>query len=149
LKKKLLGFLPADLAIYLGSIAVVFGFAAIVQNKQFAAIVLNGVGMLAFDYLAYEAIRRKKVERQRLFVVIILAVFHTSFWAFFEQAGTSLSNWTDRNIDRVFETRNLSESDVGTVIDFRVMPKVEDGSELASLPVLNQEQLGHVNADPA
>lgn len=149
LKRKLLGFLPADLAIYLGSFAAVFAVAAIVQNKQFAAIVLNGVGLIAFGYLAFEAFRSTKVERERLFVVIILAAFHTSFWAFFEQAGTSLSNWTDRNIDRVFETRSVEESEVGTTIEFRVTPKVEAGSELASLPVLNQEQLGHINADPA
>jgi proton-dependent oligopeptide transporter, POT family len=148
LKRKLLGFLPADFAIYVGSFAAVFGVAAIVQNKQIAAIVLNSVAILAFGYLFFEAIRSRKVERERLFVVIILAAFHTSFWAFFEQAGTSLNNWTDRNIDRVYETRNLTEADIGSTIEFRIMPKVPAGSELAGLPVLNQEQLGHVNADP-
>ena len=32
-------------------------------------------------------------------------VFSALFWAFFEQAGSSVNNFTDRNVDRVFEER--------------------------------------------
>ena len=148
LKTRLLGFLPADLAVYLGAIASVFVFALIVQERQIAAIVLNGVGLIAFGYLFVEALRCGKVDRERLFVVIILAMFHTSFWAFFEQAGTSLNNWTDRNIDRVVETRTLTSADVGQQMTFRVDLKTTD-PELSKLPPLTQEQLGQKNGDPA
>ena len=149
LKKKVGGVLRADFTVYIGSIVAVAIFTFIVQRGQVAAIVLNGVGLVAFGYLLFEAIFRcGKVERQRLFVVVILAVFHTAFWAFFEQAGTSLSNWTDRNIDRVDETAQVQEKDVGTTIEMRVDLKTDD-AELSKLPVLTQEQLGHHNGDPA
>jgi len=38
---------------------------------------------------------------ERVFVVLILMFFSLLFWAFFEQAGSSLNNFTDRNVDRV------------------------------------------------
>ncbi|MGB3619607.1 MAG: oligopeptide:H+ symporter, partial [Catalinimonas sp.] len=38
---------------------------------------------------------------ERLWVVAVLFVFHAVFWALFEQAGGSLTLFTDRNVDRV------------------------------------------------
>ena len=38
------------------------------------------------------------------------------FFAFFEQAGSSVNNFTDRNIDRVAEDSNVEEGQVGQVI---------------------------------
>ena len=38
---------------------------------------------------------------------LILTVFSLLFWAFFEQAGSSMANFIDRNIDRVFELRDF------------------------------------------
>ena len=144
LKSKVAGIIPAETAVYIGAIIAPFGFAYIVGERQIAAIVLNGVGLIAFGYLFYEALKCTKVHRERLFVVIILAMFHTSFWAFFEQAGTSLNFWTDRNIDRVIEDRSIDQEDVGSKIKFRVDLKTND-SELSKLPPLTQEQLGHQN----
>ncbi len=149
LRTKVLGFIPADMAVYLGSILSVGIFAFIVQERQVAAIVLNGVGIIAFGYLLFEAIFRcQKVDRERLFVVVVLAVFHASFWAFFEQAGTSLNNWTDRNIDRVVESKTIAADQVGAQMRFRIDLKTTD-SELSTLPPLTQEQLGQQNDDPA
>ena len=41
-------------------------------------------------------------------VVLTLTFFSMLFWAFFEQAGSSLNNFTDRNVDRVVETATVS-----------------------------------------
>jgi POT family proton-dependent oligopeptide transporter len=38
------------------------------------------------------------------------------FWAFFEQAGSSVNNFTDRNVDRVAESEVVTESMVGKTI---------------------------------
>jgi proton-dependent oligopeptide transporter, POT family len=70
------------------------------------------------------------------------------FWAYFEQAGSSMNNFTDRNIDRVFEGRSVTSQDVGTDIKFRI-PIETDNSELRQLPPLTQEQLGEKNDDSA
>lgn len=42
----------------------------------------------------------KKIERQRLWVIGILTFFVIFFWAGFEQAGSSLTLYTDKYIDR-------------------------------------------------
>lgn len=41
-----------------------------------------------------------KEERERLWVVVIMIFFSTLFWAFFEQAGSSITLFTDRNVSK-------------------------------------------------
>jgi proton-dependent oligopeptide transporter, POT family len=41
-----------------------------------------------------------KKERDQLLVAIVLTLFSIVFWAFFEQAGSSLNLFTERNVDR-------------------------------------------------
>jgi len=53
-------------------------------------------------YLIYYAFTLPKVERERLLLVVILVTFSTMFWAFFEQAGSSITLFTERNVDRNF-----------------------------------------------
>jgi POT family proton-dependent oligopeptide transporter len=79
-----------------------------------------------------------------MFVILILTFFSMLFWAFFEQAGSSINNFTDRNVDRVTEGRVITQDDVGTTIQMRVPVETSD-PELLELPPITQEQLGHVN----
>ena len=59
--------------------------------------------LLAFGYLLFETLRLETVARHRMYVVLILIFFCMLFWAFFEQAGSSINNFTDRNVDRVLD----------------------------------------------
>ena len=65
-------------------------------------IILFLSALLAFGCLAYEAVRLEKVARQRMYVIFILAFFSLIFWASFEQVASSLNNFTDRNVHRVY-----------------------------------------------
>ena len=138
----LLPWVSARNAVYLCVAAAVPVIALIVQHGRVAGYMLTGFGILAFGSLVREAIRSNKVERERMYVVLILMFFSMLFWAFFEQAGSSVNNFTDRNIDRVFEEREVTEADVGSTITFRVPPSTDD-SAIAALPLLTQEQLGY------
>jgi proton-dependent oligopeptide transporter, POT family len=122
-----LPWLSAQNAVYLGVLLAIPAIALLVQYHEMAAWLLIVFGGLAFLSLVYEAIRSVKVERERLFVVLILMFFSMLFWSFFEQAGSSLNNFTDRNVDRVFEPRHVTEADVGKTIKL----------------TLTQEQLGY------
>lgn len=96
-------------------------------------LILTLVGGIATAYLLFEATTRStKVERERLFAVMIMMVFSMLFWAFFEQAGSSVTNFTDRNIDRVFEERLVTQADVGKTAEIEI----------------SQEQLGYTNTAP-
>jgi len=106
-----------------------------------AGLVLSLSGLIATFYLIREALRMNKIARERMFVVFILTFFSIWFWAFFEQSGSSVNNFTDRNVDRVRETRLVSQSDVGQSVEFRLTAE----SELDSLNYFSQEFLGHDN----
>ena len=111
LKKKLaLGIKPTHL-ILLGSILITPLIALLLNVNESVAMILLILGLLVIGYLLYESIfKLDKVAGQRLAVVIILAFFHTLFWAFFEQAGSSLTLFTERNVDRTFFGSELKTS---------------------------------------
>lgn len=96
-----------------------------------AGLVLVLSGVVAFGYLGMTTFRLDRVARQRMFVVLILTFFSMLFWAFFEQAGSSVNNFTDRNVDRVFEQRTIAADEVGQTI--QIQP--------------TQEQLGYHNGE--
>ena len=96
-----------------------------------AGLVLGLTGPAALFYLLVECFRLDRVKRERLFVVLILTFFSMLFWSFFEQAGSSVNNFTDRNVDRVLEQRKVGADEVGKTI--RIQP--------------TQEQLGYHDGD--
>lgn len=96
-----------------------------------AGLILFTTWLGATIYLFATALRSPRIVRHRMYVVLILTFFSFLFWAFFEQAGSSVSNYTDRNVDRVFESQVVEESDIGKTLDI----------------VLTQEQLGYSNGD--
>lgn len=105
--------------VYGGTFLAIPLLAFLVQRNTIAGYALTGFGILALGMIFYEAIRSKKVERERLFVVLILMFFSMLFWAFFEQAGSSINNFTDRNVDRVVGGNTFVQTDVGSTIDVR------------------------------
>lgn len=67
-------------------------------------IVTYGLLILSFailGYMLYIASKEEKEAGRKLWVVMVLFVFHSLFWALFEQAGGSITLFTARNVDRV------------------------------------------------
>ncbi len=60
------------------------------------------IGLLCFVCfnLLREGFKGDKVQRDRIIVLMILMTFNVVFWACFEQAGSSLTLFADRNVDR-------------------------------------------------
>ncbi|MCB9765262.1 MAG: peptide MFS transporter [Alphaproteobacteria bacterium] len=116
LKKKVLGPLNAEWAVYLGTFLAVPLIALLVQRNTLAGILLSVIGVVALASLLLAVVKSSTVERQRMFVIMVLMFFSMLFWAFFEQAGSSINNFTDRNVDRVFEERVITQADVGQTV---------------------------------
>ncbi len=111
------------------------------ESSKPAGLILVLSGILAFGYLGVETFRFEKVARERMIVVLILIFFSMLFWSFFEQAGSSLNLFTDRNVDRVLEDRFVVEADVGTTL--KLQPTQEqlgykNGDQLFTLTTLNE-----------
>jgi proton-dependent oligopeptide transporter, POT family len=144
--------------IMVATLAAVPVFALLCSKTTAATIVLNGVGLLAFGSLAVVAARSSKVECQRLIVVLVLCFFSLLFWAFFEQAGSSVNNFTDRNVDRVvndtpvkagqmFESVPVTQEFLGQTINGHTWTLVEvDAAEKARM---NAETLREATAEKA
>ncbi|MFQ3576481.1 MAG: peptide MFS transporter [Cytophagales bacterium] len=62
--------------------------------------VLYPIAALSIVYLVWEGWKRTKVDRQRMAAAVILTFFSVIFWAFFEQAGSSISLFIKKCLDR-------------------------------------------------
>jgi POT family proton-dependent oligopeptide transporter len=90
------------------------------ETSKPAGLILFLSGIVALAYLGVQTVKLDRVPRQRMYVVLILTFFSMIFWAFFEQAGSSLNNFADRNVNRVIgRTRTIEHGDVGTTISIQ------------------------------
>jgi dipeptide/tripeptide permease len=111
-----------------------------------AGLVLLLSGLLAFAYLGIETLRLGKVPRERMFMVLILTFFSMLFWSFFEQAGSSVNNFTDRNVDRVFPQRRITADEVGWTIPIQPTQAqlgYHNGDQLFTLGILDKLRKEH------
>ncbi len=51
-----------------------------------------------------------RAEREKIIAIFILAVFSTIFWSFFEQAGSSITLFAERNVNLVFMNAEQTNS---------------------------------------
>ena len=100
LQKPLFAGLKSIHGLYIGCILLVPVLALGLNRNATVGGILYTVGIVIALFLLYTAFTSDKVTRDRLLVVMVLMFFHTLFFAFFEQAGSSLTLFADRNVDR-------------------------------------------------
>lgn len=81
----------------LASVAVIWILIQYVSVIQ-SLLVVSGIAMLL--YTLYEAFKLPKEARERIFAILFLIALNPIFWGLFEQAGGSLSLYTDKFVDR-------------------------------------------------
>jgi proton-dependent oligopeptide transporter, POT family len=106
-----------------------------------AGLILFVTGVAALAYIFMNMLRLQRIARHRLIVALVLTFFSMLFWAFFEQAGSSVSLFTDRNIDRVFATDTITEADVGKSIELQPSQEqvgYSNGGKMFTINALNE-----------
>ncbi|MEM7370530.1 MAG: peptide MFS transporter [Bacteroidota bacterium] len=93
-------------AISIGSILLIpICYFLIKNNVIYGFPLLMTLLIGLFFYVAYNLIstgmQEGKVWRDRMIALVIFMIINAVFWACFEQAGTSLTLFADRNVDRV------------------------------------------------
>lgn len=74
----------------------------LVQNQAVVGSLLGIFGgVLVLGVILYSVIKLPREDRDRIFAALFLIFVSIVFWALFEQAGNSLSLFTDREVDRV------------------------------------------------
>ncbi|MYL99621.1 MFS transporter [Novosphingobium sp. FGD1] len=89
-----------EMALYgtgAAAVAVVWFLIQYVDVIQ-GLLIVSGVAMLG--YTLYEAFKLPKEPRERMFAILFLIALNPIFWGLFEQAGGSLSLYTDKFVDR-------------------------------------------------
>jgi POT family proton-dependent oligopeptide transporter len=93
--------LTREWLIYLGGVGLVLVVWALIQSQGAVGILLIAFAVVTFAYILYRAVATlPRVERRRIFGALWLIALCPLFWALFEQQGSSLNIYTDRNVDR-------------------------------------------------
>jgi len=101
-----------DMLVYAGSLLSIPLILLLVSNSRYTDLFMYTVGPLTVIYIIYEMFKYGKIEKQKLIAAMIFIIFSIFFWAFFEQAGGSLS---------LFAEHNLTDKVVGLHIDPNVI----------------------------
>lgn len=98
-----------DMLVYAGSLLVIPLIYLMVKNSQYTDYFMYTVGPVALAYIIWEIVRlNSKIDRQKMVAAMVFIIFSIFFWAFFEQAGGSLS---------LFALNNLNDTVLGIHMD--------------------------------
>ena len=96
----IIGSLSKEFAIYGIGIVVVAGIWQLMQRTGELGLLLSGFGSIVVAWIVWFSLSRcTPIERDRMLVMLVLMILSVFFWALFEQAGSSLTLFTDRNVD--------------------------------------------------
>ncbi len=98
LKQKVAGPVNMEASIYLGGLAAV-GVVWVLLNHNALVGYMLGIGSAAvLGYIGWHMVTQcDKVARERLGLALVLITGSVVFWTLFEQAGSSLSLFAERN----------------------------------------------------
>ncbi len=95
------GGIRREWLIYSGGVLGVALVWQLIQHQELVGSLLGLAGGALVIYLLYVAVTDlTPVERNRIIAVLLLMCLSVLFWALFEQAGSSLNLYVDRNVDR-------------------------------------------------
>ncbi len=98
LAKPVLGPINAEWSLYLAGLAGVAVVWVLVQRFQLIGYLLGAGSIVVLGYIGwFMAVRCGKVERERLALALVLIAASVIFWTMFEQAGSSLNQFAERN----------------------------------------------------
>jgi len=142
LKRPALGPINVEWVVYIAGIIGVGLVWLIVQRNEMVGQLLALGSILVLLYLLFYMLTRCTfVEAQRLILAVILIAASTVFWTLFEQAGSSLNQFAERNTELTI---------LGVTITAAQTQSFNAGFILILAPVFSflWAALGRVNLDP-
>jgi proton-dependent oligopeptide transporter, POT family len=71
----------------------------LIFRSELAEYLLYTILILVVIVIGKNFVEITRSEREKIIAIFILALFSTAFWAFFEQAGSSITLFAERNVD--------------------------------------------------
>lgn len=101
LKQKRFAGLSTEWLIYLGTFLATFFIWWVVRDQGTVGALLGIAGLVTVAYILYRSVFTLKPHaRNRIIAAMFLISVQVLFWGLFEQAGSSLSLFTDEAVDR-------------------------------------------------
>jgi POT family proton-dependent oligopeptide transporter len=89
-----------NVLILVGSLLSIPLFSYVIQHSELSNYILNAFGVGAVLAIIYFAMQSSPEERKCLLTLLVMFPFVMSFFACFEQSGSSLNLFADRHVDR-------------------------------------------------
>lgn len=89
-----------EVLIYISAFAAVVVVWQLIQRTGDLGILLTVFGSVVVAWVVWYSLSKcTPIERDRMLTMLLLIVLSVFFWALFEQAGSSLTLFTDRNVN--------------------------------------------------
>ena len=85
---------------YVATILLVGVSWLLIKNDDVVDYILAIIGGGVIIYMLVLSGKYDRVQQQRIWVILLLLLFTTVFWTFFELAGSALNLFTDRNVNK-------------------------------------------------
>ncbi len=101
LKEKVFGPINVEWACYSSALLIMAVAISLIMHPEPAAKLMAATGIIMVLFLIwYSFVKVKGNERSRMWAAVYFALAQIPFWSLFEQAGSSLTLFTDRLVDR-------------------------------------------------
>ena len=94
-------YLVAILLVPLSAFLVKFNAFEVIGDLHLHSSILIGLGIIILGIIVKNMIELSRIEIFRLVTVLVLTLFITVFWSFFELAGTAITLFAERNVNLV------------------------------------------------
>ena len=88
-----------EVLVFIGSLICIPLILTMVQKTEYTDLFMYIIGPATLVYLGYEMTKLTRLENKRLLAALFFIFFSIIFWAFFEQAGGSLSLFALHNVN--------------------------------------------------
>ncbi|WP_452600120.1 peptide MFS transporter [Pontimicrobium sp. MEBiC01747] len=96
-------------------------FALVIRFNEFEHYIVWIISLFLICYIAYIYSTVSRVEKKRLLVIVYFTALYTLFAAIFEQAGSSLTLFADRNVNLVgMDAAGTNSINAGFIILFAI-----------------------------
>jgi len=123
LKEKYLIGLNTEQSIYVCSLAIIPLYVILLKKHEIIDYIFPPLFPVAVAVIIFIARKESKVVLQKLMAALILIIFSSLFWAFYEQGGGSMNLYADRNVDMTYsktgpQTSLITPANAGDSIVF-------------------------------
>ncbi|AKQ44986.1 hypothetical protein TH63_04045 [Rufibacter radiotolerans] len=99
LKAPVFAGVSKEVVIYVATLAIIPVIVALFHRYEIMDFIMFGLGAISILYILFIAFKMEAEARYKLFAALVLIVFSTLFWAFYEQNAGSLNLFAMRNVD--------------------------------------------------